>query len=87
MYHRLEDRIRAPVLLCWLALLLIRVAETQAEETWPTIRDIMQRMHLGTFAGANGTVRRCTETRHEQAAILRALEIKEPPLMLNVKAP
>ncbi len=27
VYHRLEDRIRAHVLLCWLGLLLIRVAE------------------------------------------------------------
>ena len=30
VYHRREDRIRAYVLLCWLALLLIRVAETAA---------------------------------------------------------
>ena len=27
VYHRLEERIRAHVLLCWLALLLVRVAE------------------------------------------------------------
>jgi Transposase len=27
VYHRLDDRIRAHVLLCWLALLLVRVAE------------------------------------------------------------
>ena len=30
VYHRREDRIRSHVLLCWLALLLIRVAETTA---------------------------------------------------------
>ena len=35
VYHRREDRIRAHVLLCWLALLLIRVAETTTGETWP----------------------------------------------------
>ena len=29
MFHRLEDRIRAHVLLCWLALLLIRTVETR----------------------------------------------------------
>ena len=28
VYHRLEDRIRAHVILCWLALLLVRVIET-----------------------------------------------------------
>ncbi len=30
VYHRLEDRIRAHVVLCWLALLLARIVETQA---------------------------------------------------------
>ena len=30
VYHRLEDRIRAHVLLCWLALLLARIVETRA---------------------------------------------------------
>jgi transposase len=28
-YHRKEDRIRAHIVLCWLALLLIRVAENR----------------------------------------------------------
>ncbi len=30
VYHRREDRIRAHVILCWLALLLIRVTENTA---------------------------------------------------------
>ena len=28
VYHRLEDRIRAHIILCWLALLLVRLVET-----------------------------------------------------------
>ena len=32
VYHRREDRIRAHVVLCWLALLLIRVAETGTDD-------------------------------------------------------
>jgi transposase len=35
VYHRLEDRIPAHVLLCWLALLLARVVETRTNTTWP----------------------------------------------------
>jgi hypothetical protein len=35
--HRIEPRIRAHVLLCWLALLLIRVAERRAGPTWRRI--------------------------------------------------
>jgi hypothetical protein len=38
VYHWLEERIRAHVLLCWLALLLVRVAENQAGQTWPAMR-------------------------------------------------
>ena len=38
VYHRLEDRIRAHVLLCWLALLLIRVAENTAGQPGPDPR-------------------------------------------------
>src|SRR5207302_2222445 len=34
VYHRLEERIRAHVILCWLALLLIRIIETTAGDTW-----------------------------------------------------
>jgi Transposase DDE domain len=49
--HRLEERIRAHVQLCWLALLLIRVAETQTGQTWPAIRRELDRIHLGTFTG------------------------------------
>jgi transposase len=38
VFHRREDRIRAHILLCWLALLLIRVAETSTGHTWNRIR-------------------------------------------------
>ncbi len=37
VYHRIEPRIRAHVLLCWLALLLIRVAERRTGMTWRRI--------------------------------------------------
>src|SRR4051794_14580825 len=63
VYHRLEDRIRAHVLLCWLALLLARIVETRASTpntitdtttTWPRARDQLQRLHVGTFTGPAG---------------------------------
>ena len=37
MFHRLEHRIRAHVLICWLALLLVRVAERHTGPTWRRI--------------------------------------------------
>ena len=50
VYHRLEERIRAHVIL-WLALLLIRMIETTAGDTWSNIRRHLDRLHVGTFAG------------------------------------
>lgn len=85
VYHRLSRRIRAHVLLCWLALLLIRVAEVRVEErlgrrhTWPRLRDELERMHLGIFAGPAGTVWQRTETTGFQRQIFGALDIEEPP--------
>jgi hypothetical protein len=78
VYHRLEDRIRAHILLCWLALLLIRIAETTTGDTWRNLRHHLDRMHLGTFTGAAGTIRRRTATTPNQAAIYRALDLPEP---------
>lgn len=84
--HRKEDRIRAHVILCWLALLLIRLAETQTEQTWRNLRDELQRMHLGTFTGPAGTSRQRTELTTRQRDILRALSVPEPPLFLTLAA-
>ena len=87
IYHRKEDRIRAHVLLCWLALLLIRIAENQANDTWRNLRDELQRMHLGTFAGPAGTSHQRTELTARQRDILRALGVAQPPLFLHLQAP
>ncbi len=85
--HRKQDRIRAHVILCWLALLLIRLAETQTEQTWRNLRDELQRLHLGTFTGPAGTSRQRTQLTSSQQAILRALSVPEPPLFMTLAAP
>jgi len=78
--HRKEDRIRAHVVLCWLALLLIRIAEHETGDTWRNLRDELQRLHLGSFTGPAGTSRQLTELTTGQRDILRALNVPEPPL-------
>ena len=85
VYHRLEHRIRAHVMLCWLALLLIRIAETATGDTWRNLRHELDRMHLGTFTGPAGTVRRRTATTPAQAATLRALDLAEPPQFSDLR--
>ena len=79
VYHRREDRIRAHVVLCWLALLLVRVAETTCEESWPQLRRELEKLQLGSFRGPAGGFRQRTEITTAQRAILARLELAEPP--------
>jgi hypothetical protein len=79
VYHRKEERIRAHVLLCWLALLLARIAENTCDATWPELRRELSRIHVGTFAGPAGTFRQRTEITPAQAGILAKLAIDPPP--------
>src|SRR6266536_2158220 len=79
VYHRKEERIRAHVILCWLALLLTRIAENTCGATWPNIRRELDRIAVGTFAGPAGTFRQRTEITQAQADILTRLGIDPPP--------
>jgi hypothetical protein len=78
-YHRREDRIEAHVQLCWLALLLLRVAETEVGDTWRNLRNELDRMHLVTLATNEGTVAQRTELTPGHRRILGALDLPEPP--------
>ncbi len=84
VFHRLEHRIRAHILICWLALLLIRVAERRSQRTWRTVARELQRLHLVTLADAAGTVAQTTPLTDEQRDILAALEVEPPPRITSL---
>ncbi len=85
LYHRKEERIRAHVLLCYLALLLVRIAEREMGETWDQIRSVMERCHLGEFSSKDGRVFQRTELTLEQVNVLKSLKITVPPEVLDVQ--
>jgi hypothetical protein len=87
VYHRKDQRIRSHVLLCWLALLLVRLAENATGETWRNLRFELEKLHLGRFTGPSGEVAQRTELTARQAAILRALDVAEPPRYVRVATP
>jgi hypothetical protein len=87
VYHRLEERIRAHVILCWLALLLVRVAENQAGQTWPAMRRELQRIHIGTFTGPAGTFRQRTDIPKTTRDLLATLKIDVPRKIHELTAP
>jgi transposase len=79
VFHRLERRIRAHVLICWLALLLTRVAERSSGQTWRRIERETSRLAQVTLAGEAGTVAQTTPLRPAHKAIYQALSIEPPP--------
>jgi hypothetical protein len=84
VYHRLEERIRAHVILCWLALLLIRITETTTGRTWQHIRRELDRLHIGTFTGPAGTFRQLTELTKPQRDLLARLDIPTPKKIIEL---
>ena len=85
VYHNKDDRIRSHVLLCWLALLLIRIAEVETGMTWPKIRQEMQRLHLGEFLTKKNRILQHTELTKNQRNVLNLLNIKPPKRILNIE--
>src|SRR6267154_4776350 len=79
VYHRKEERIRAHVIRCWLALLLARIAENTCDATWPELRRQLDRIAVGTFTGPAGTFRQRTQITQPQQDILARLGITPPP--------
>lgn len=84
VFHRLEERIRAHVLICWLALLLVRVAERSSERSWRRIRAELERIKLVTLEGAAGTVEQTTPLSDAQREILASLEVEPPPAVTSL---
>ena len=78
MYHRISDRIRAHVLLCWLALLLVRVAENQVGDAWPKIRTHLERIRIVEINTPEGKVVQRTDITPAHKHILSRLKVPEP---------
>ncbi|ODA38709.1 IS1634 family transposase [Desulfosporosinus sp. BG] len=84
VYHRKEERIRAHVLLCWLSLLLVRIAEVNTHQTWPQLRSELEDMHLIEYESTDGKVYQRTEITEGQKRILFLLKIPEPAKIQDI---
>ncbi len=84
LHHRLPDRIKAHVLLCWLGLLLIRVAENESGRSWDQMRDALEEIALVKLCGKDGCVRMVTDLTDEQRKILKKLAVKHPKRVQNI---
>jgi hypothetical protein len=87
VYHRLEARIRAHVLLCWLALLLIRVAENETRQTWRQMRRTLQTLQLGLHELPAGQVQASSRLTPEQKDVYTILKVAPPPRYFDLPHP
>jgi transposase len=85
VWHRLERRIRAHVLLCWLALLLVRVAERQTAQTWRRVNLELGRLHLVTLSGPTGRVEQTTALTSIQRELFTATGVAPPPRVTSLQ--
>jgi hypothetical protein len=85
VYHQLERRIRAHMLLFWLALLLIRLAEAATGDTWRNLRHELDRMHRVTLTTTDGVVVQRTATtadsEHPSSHSPSAQDLRTAPLL------
>ena len=86
VYHRKSERIRAHVLLCFLALLLIRVAENEAGGTWFHIERELRKLSLVTMNTPESVVKQTTEPTSRLKEIFKKCKLKMPPRVLSITA-
>ena len=79
VFHSKDERIRAHVLICFLALVIVRVAETRSGQTWRTLRAELGEIRQGHFRGNDGEFSQTTELTARQRELHRDLGVPEPP--------
>jgi len=85
--HRLPERIRAHVLLCWLAMLLIRVAENESGRTWFQIKKALDKLQVGIHRTRSGEVWQANNPNDELNELFEILKLKIPPRILSLPIP
>jgi len=85
LYHRLPERIEAHVLLCWLALLLVRLVERETGQGWERVRDELAAMHRANLLAKDGRFQMVTTPTQKQRKLLRKLELTPPKPVQKVE--
>jgi hypothetical protein len=73
------------VLLCWLALLLVRIVETRTGRTRTDVRDDLQDLHVGVFTGPAGTFTQTSTPTPGTRDVLTFLGVPPPKKILDLR--
>ena len=85
VYHRLEERIKCHVLICWMAMILIRVAENETGMTWHRIEKAMSCITAGAIGSGGYTSWITSDITAEAVEIFEKLKITPPQNVLSVE--
>ena len=85
VYHWLPHRIEAHIKLCVLALLLERVAEIRANDTWRNLVATLDTVKVVEYTRGSVRVRQTTALRAEVLGLLKTLGVPPPPRLHAVE--
>ena len=83
VYHRLDDRIRSHILICWLAMILVRYAENVADRLWYQIEKALSDVTAGLIESDNVGLWYCSDISDEAKDIFKRLTIDVPKKVLS----
>jgi transposase len=86
VFHYRPWRIQAHVTISVLALLLERVAEIRAGDTWRNIVARLERVQVVEYDRDEARIRQTTEVRPDVHALLKKLRVAPPPKLHSVEA-
>ncbi len=85
VFHYRPWRIHAHVTIAVLALLLERIAELRAGDTWRNIRAKLNTIKVVAYQRGQVKVQQTSEIKPEVAELLRALRVSEPPKLHQIE--
>ncbi len=85
--HRLEDRIKAHVLLCWMAMLMIRIVENEVDITWFQLKKMFSSITLGVIRSPKGEIHQSSPLSADVKNLYKTLKVNTPPRYFKLPIP
>lgn len=86
VYHHLDDRIRSHILICWLAMVLVRYAENAVDRSWHQIEKALADITAGLIESDSVRLWYCSDISDEAKDIFKLLTIDLPKKVLSTEA-
>ena len=86
VYHRLDDRIRAHILTCWLAMVLVRYAEEKVGTSWFNISRTLDDITAGLIETQSSRLWYSSQLSQEAKDLFGKLSLETSPKVLEIES-